>query len=58
MRIVKDLGFDRDPYMRVRRHWTFDEFYSQFATRRVDKNNDGVLDRDELKEPAEGALTL
>src|SRR5688500_14079529 len=36
-----------------RHHWTFDEFYSKFAVEGLDKNNDGVFDRDELKELAE-----
>jgi ABC-type uncharacterized transport system substrate-binding protein len=36
-----------------RHHWAFDEFYSKFATEGLDKNNDGVLDRDELKELAD-----
>jgi hypothetical protein len=29
--VILYLLFDRYPYMRVRHHWTFDEFYSQFA---------------------------
>ena len=32
--------------------WTFDELYSEFATQGLDKNGDGVLDRDELKDLA------
>jgi ABC-type uncharacterized transport system substrate-binding protein len=36
-----------------RHHWTFDEFYSKFATEGLDKNNDGILDHDELKELAD-----
>jgi ABC-type uncharacterized transport system substrate-binding protein len=36
-----------------RHHWTFDEFYSKFAIEGLDKNNDGALDRDEMKELAD-----
>lgn len=36
-----------------RHHWTFDEFYSKFAVEGLDKNNDSVFDRDELKELAD-----
>jgi ABC-type uncharacterized transport system substrate-binding protein len=36
-----------------RHHWTFDEFYSKFAIEGLDKNNDGILDRNELKELAD-----
>ena len=37
--------------------WTFDEFYSSFATQGMDKNEDGKLDREELKELAEVNVT-
>ena len=37
--------------------WTFDEFYSSFATQGLDKNNDGVLSREELQELAEVNIT-
>ena len=33
--------------------WTFDEFYSSFAIQGMDKNNDGIYDREELKELAD-----
>jgi ABC-type uncharacterized transport system substrate-binding protein len=36
-----------------RHTWTFDEFYSSFAIQGMDKNNDGIFDRDELKELAD-----
>jgi ABC-type uncharacterized transport system substrate-binding protein len=36
----------------VRYAWTFDEFFSEFATQGLDKNKDGVLSRDELAELA------
>ena len=37
--------------------WTFDEFYTSFATQGLDKNNDGIYDREELKELAEVNVT-
>jgi ABC-type uncharacterized transport system substrate-binding protein len=36
-----------------RHKWTFDEAYSRFAVEGRDLNNDGVYDRDELKELAD-----
>ena len=36
----------------VRYAWTFDEFFSEFATQGLDKNKDGKLTRDELDELA------
>jgi ABC-type uncharacterized transport system substrate-binding protein len=36
----------------VRYAWTFDEFFSEFATQGLDKNKDGKLSRDELEELA------
>lgn len=41
----------------VRHIWTFDEMFSSFATQGLDKNNDGVLSRDELQELAEVNVT-
>ncbi len=37
----------------VRHSWSFDEMFSTFATQGLDKNNDGVLTREELAELAE-----
>ena len=37
--------------------WTFDEFYTSFAIQGLDKNNDGIYDREELKELAEVNVT-
>ncbi|MBY0532935.1 MAG: DUF1007 family protein [Xanthobacteraceae bacterium] len=36
----------------VRYAWTFDEFFSEFATQGLDTNKDGVLSREELAELA------
>ena len=36
-----------------RHKWTFDEFYTSFAIQGMDKNNDGIYDREELKELAD-----
>jgi ABC-type uncharacterized transport system substrate-binding protein len=41
----------------VRHAWTFDEMFSAFATQGLDKDNDGKLSRDELKELAEVNVT-
>jgi ABC-type uncharacterized transport system substrate-binding protein len=41
----------------VRHAWTFDEMFSSFATQGLDKDNDGKLSRDELKELAEVNVT-
>jgi ABC-type uncharacterized transport system substrate-binding protein len=40
-----------------RHTWTFDEFYSSFAIQGMDKNSDGVYDREELKELADVNIT-
>lgn len=32
----------------LQQHWTFDEFYAAMAIEGLDKNNDGVYDRQEL----------
>jgi ABC-type uncharacterized transport system substrate-binding protein len=40
-----------------RHKWTFDEFYSSFAVEGMDKNKDGVFDREELKELTEVNIT-
>jgi ABC-type uncharacterized transport system substrate-binding protein len=40
-----------------RHKWTFDEFYTGFAIQGMDKNNDGVYDREELTELAEVNVT-
>jgi ABC-type uncharacterized transport system substrate-binding protein len=41
----------------VRHAWTFDEMFSAFATQGLDKDNDGKLSREELKELAEVNVT-
>ena len=41
----------------VRHAWTFDEMFSSFATQGLDKDNDGKLSREELKELAEVNVT-
>lgn len=48
-----ELVFGKDGMISaVRYAWTFDEFFSEFATQGMDKNKDGVLSRDELAELA------
>lgn len=41
----------------LRHSWTFDEFYSAFATQGLDKNKDGKLDEKELAPLAEVNIT-
>lgn len=36
----------------IRYAWTFDEFFSEFATQGLDKNGDGIFSREELAELA------
>lgn len=40
-----------------RHHWTFDEFFSGFATQGLDRNGDGTFDRAELAELAKVNVT-
>jgi ABC-type uncharacterized transport system substrate-binding protein len=40
-----------------RHKWTFDEFYSGFAIQGMDRNSDGIYDREELKELADVNIT-
>jgi len=47
-RIVHDKG----AFVAIEHTWTFDEFYSTMAVEGLDKNQDGVFDREELAELA------
>ena len=44
--------YDGGKFTGLRHKWTFDEFYAAMAIEGLDKNNDGVYDRDELAELA------
>jgi ABC-type uncharacterized transport system substrate-binding protein len=43
---------DKGTFVGVRHKWTFDEFYTTMAIEGLDKNKDGVWDREELAELA------
>ncbi len=56
--VETEIQHDADKRVTGFQHkWTFDEFYSSFATQGMDKNEDGKLDREELKELAEVNVT-
>jgi ABC-type uncharacterized transport system substrate-binding protein len=56
--LKSDLMFAPDGTVAAVRHaWTFDEMFSVFATQGLDKDNDGKLSREELKELAEVNVT-
>jgi ABC-type uncharacterized transport system substrate-binding protein len=44
--------YDKGTFTGLRHKWTFDEFYTTMAIEGLDKNNDGVYDREELAELA------
>lgn len=44
--------YDQGMFTGLRHKWTFDEFYTAMAIEGLDKNNDGVYDREELAELA------
>ena len=44
--------YDKGTFAGVRHKWTFDEFYTTMAIEGLDKNKDGVYDREELAELA------
>lgn len=47
------VDFDKGTIVGLTQRWTFDELYTTMAIQGLDKNNDGKLDREELKELAE-----
>jgi ABC-type uncharacterized transport system substrate-binding protein len=56
--LKSDLVFAPDGKVTAVRHaWTFDEMFSVFAAQGLDKDNDGKLSREELKELAEVNVT-
>ena len=56
--VETEIQHDADKHVTGFQHkWTFDEFYSSFATQGMDKNEDGKFDREELKELAEVNVT-
>ena len=44
--------YEKGTFVGVRHKWTFDEFYTAMAIEGLDKNKDGVYDREELAELA------
>jgi ABC-type uncharacterized transport system substrate-binding protein len=44
--------YDKGMFTGLRHKWTFDEFYTAMAIEGLDKNGDGVYDREELAELA------
>jgi len=51
--VRSEIVFSKDGSIAgIRYAWTFDEYFSEFATQGLDKNGDGVLSRDELAELA------
>jgi len=44
--------YDKGTFAGVRHKWMFDEFYTTMAIEGLDKNKDGVYDREELAELA------
>ena len=44
--------YDKGTFVGVRHKWTFDEFYAAMAIEGLDKNKDGIHDREELAELA------
>jgi ABC-type uncharacterized transport system substrate-binding protein len=44
--------FDKGAFTGLQHKWTFDEFYTAMAIEGLDKNKDGVYDREELAELA------
>ena len=51
--VKSDLVFNKDGAISgIRYAWSFDEFFSEFATQGLDTNKDGVYSREELAELA------
>jgi ABC-type uncharacterized transport system substrate-binding protein len=46
------LLYDKGAFTGLKEKWTFDEFYTAYAIEGLDKNHDGVYDREELSELA------
>jgi ABC-type uncharacterized transport system substrate-binding protein len=44
--------YDKGAFTGLQEKWTFDEYYTAFAIEGLDKNHDGVYDREELSELA------
>jgi ABC-type uncharacterized transport system substrate-binding protein len=44
--------FDKGAFVGLQHKWTFDEFYTAMAIEGLDKNHDGIYDREELSELA------
>jgi ABC-type uncharacterized transport system substrate-binding protein len=46
------LLYDKGTFTGLKEKWTFDEFYTAYAIEGLDKNHDGIYDREELSELA------
>jgi ABC-type uncharacterized transport system substrate-binding protein len=46
------LLYEKGAFTGLKEKWTFDEFYTAYATEGLDKNHDGIYDREELSELA------
>jgi ABC-type uncharacterized transport system substrate-binding protein len=46
------LLYDKGAFAGLKEKWTFDEYYTAYAIEGLDKNHDGVYDREELSELA------
>ena len=44
--------YDKGTFTGLREKWTFDEYYTAYAIEGLDKNHDGIYDREELSELA------
>jgi ABC-type uncharacterized transport system substrate-binding protein len=44
--------YDKGAFTGLKEKWTFDEFYTAYAIEGLDKNHDGIYDREELSELA------
>ena len=44
--------YDKGAFTGLQHKWTFDEFYTAMAIEGLDKNKDGIYDREELSELA------
>src|SRR5262249_32239976 len=50
--IETTMVYEKGTFTGLRQKWTFDEFYTAFAIEGLDKNHDGIYDRQELAELA------
>lgn len=55
--VESTVVYENGGFSSFKHKWTFDEFYSAMAVEGLDKNNDGVYDKQELAELAEVNVT-